>query len=88
MRTVDIDDLVSNWVLPRPNNYIEMRAQYAEEMDEKRSEVGEDSVKELLIERAISDVNANNGGDYNDVILADPDGPWRLDEDVDIVTLQ
>jgi len=59
-QTVDSLELASNWVLPRPSNYIEMRALYADEMDEKRSEVGEDSVKEWLINSAINDVNANN----------------------------
>ena len=76
---MDIDDLASNWVLPRPSNYIEMRAQYAEEVDEKRSEVGEDLVKEWLIERAIGDINANNDGYVRRAsILTDPEdrGGW------------
>ena len=71
-QTVDSLELASNWVLPRPSNYIEMRALYADEMDEKRSEVGEDSVKEWLINSAINDVNANND---NYLVKGEPTPP-------------
>ena len=87
-RTVDSDDLATNWVLPKPNNYIELRGEYADEAMQKKSETDEYSVKEWLIENAISDINANNGGTYQDVILGEPDGPWRLDGDIDIASLQ
>ena len=98
-QTVDSLELASNWVLPRPSNYIEMRALYADEMDEKRSEVGEDSVKEWLINSAINDVNANNDnylvngepistGD-SEVIQDDDDkGNYRLADGVDIHALK